>query len=59
MDQKQDIQKKLFESIQNSDIDKVQNILSDHPELTNTELGDQKRGVTTPLIEACYYGESI
>ena len=59
MEHQQHIQEKLFESIHNSDIDKVQCILSDHPELVNAKLGDLEEGVSTALLEACSHGESI
>ena len=57
MDHKKYIQKKLFHSIRNSDIDTVQHILSDHPDLVNAKLDYQELEVLTPLIEACIYGK--
>ena len=59
MDHKKSIQKTLFESIQNCDTDKVQQILSDHPELVNAKFSNQELEVLTPLIEACRFGEFL
>ena len=49
------IQDELFLSIQERDLIQVKQILNHHPELVNAERVDFQ--VSTPLMEACFYGK--
>ena len=52
------IQDKLFDAIKNCQTQEVKHILTEYPELTNLKGTIECKGeVSTPLIEACRYGE--
>ena len=58
METTEKIQDELFMSIQQRNVDRVKAILCDHPELVNMErIRDFHLGTSTPLMEACFWGE--
>ena len=54
------IQDKLFQAIKSRQAEEAKRILVEYPELTNLKRTTECDGeVSTPLIEACRYGECI
>ena len=54
------IQDKLFQAIQSRQAQEAKRILREYPDLTNLKRTTECDGeVSTPLIEACRYGECI
>ena len=54
------IQDKLFQAIESRQAQEAKHILTEYPELTNLKRTTECDGeVSTPLIEACRYGECM